>query len=719
MHRFQSRDGQPYNFTDGLVVKGIDLAGDDGFKAISMKLNATDTAPTTLYDWMVGYTSKHVDELSPYDPQFGAKGDGSDDTIALQAWLDAIGTDVIGTGKLGVVPDGIFRHYSKLVFNKQYYYIKGAGSQCSQLRGPGFVLKSTRTILSTRMQDLNITTTDHITQVSFTGSLAANILTVTSISGGTLGVNARLSLPLESDYTDIYITEVLTGTGGVGTYKTNKLSTSNDSYPAGTTFLATSGPSPIDVSSATQYIIDSTFSGMVLAGVEHAFVSSNFSNSRLEGVNSSSLTLAPILLNMQGNSELHRNKVSNTPSYQPAFRLYGRGNIHNCHADSNSSTTRVHTFFAILGANSYSKCFSRDFPHITVSYPDFSFKECYIDNFGHAGIVVDGPWRRLEILGGGIDRTDRSDGYYGILIVTCGPQYAGSTIDFKPSQVNLGTGTITQSSMFDMTGSYAAPVNIRKTTGFTNETHFIDRTGLVPVLSKGGVLHQSISAIGYTVNSTIGSYYKINKLASRINQIEVNRYTTKSITISGSAAVIDVTGVSKVKLSALSGAKLHRATFVNASGVEYDATGRPITARFTGDITNGTAGIAGNLLNVTSIASGTIMIGTTLSGTGVVPGTTVTGYGTGTGGIGTYYISTSQLASSGASSWLTYHSNGNDLSRNAELIIEFTDVVGKILHSTSGAYSFRLTAGVDYTPPYAGVVLSFLWSETLEQYIQQ
>ena len=72
------------------------------------------------------------------------------------------------------------------------------------------------------------------------------------------------------------------------------------------------------------------------------------------------------------------------------------------------------------------------------------------------------------------------------------------------------------------------------------------------------------------------------------------------------------------------------------------------SASFTGGISNG-SGAAGTILNVSAVGSGTIFIGQRISGTGITSGTFVTGFGTGSGGIGTYTVNTSQLVSSGTS----------------------------------------------------------------------
>jgi hypothetical protein len=61
---------------------------------------------------------------------------------------------------------------------------------------------------------------------------------------------------------------------------------------------------------------------------------------------------------------------------------------------------------------------------------------------------------------------------------------------------------------------------------------------------------------------------------------------------------------------------------------------------------NSVGSISGTTLNVTSMTFGTIQIGQLLVGTGITAGTTITAFGTGTGGIGTYTVSTSQTVAS-------------------------------------------------------------------------
>ncbi len=68
---------------------------------------------------------------------------------------------------------------------------------------------------------------------------------------------------------------------------------------------------------------------------------------------------------------------------------------------------------------------------------------------------------------------------------------------------------------------------------------------------------------------------------------------------------------------------------------------RTVVASFTGSI-------SGTTLTVSAVASGTIVIGESISGAGVAVNTFVTALGTGTGGVGTYTVSTSQTVASEA-----------------------------------------------------------------------
>jgi hypothetical protein len=66
----------------------------------------------------------------------------------------------------------------------------------------------------------------------------------------------------------------------------------------------------------------------------------------------------------------------------------------------------------------------------------------------------------------------------------------------------------------------------------------------------------------------------------------------------------------------------------------------------TGAAFSGSGSIAATTLTIASVTTGVLAVGSTIEGSGVTAGTKVTAYVTGTGGIGTYTIDTSQSVSS-------------------------------------------------------------------------
>jgi hypothetical protein len=84
------------------------------------------------------------------------------------------------------------------------------------------------------------------------------------------------------------------------------------------------------------------------------------------------------------------------------------------------------------------------------------------------------------------------------------------------------------------------------------------------------------------------------------------------------------------------------------SGLILVTCGAPATATVVGTINTPGSDplVAGTTLTVTSVSSGTLTVGTVLSGTGITAGTTITAFGTGSGTVGTYTVSPSQLVSS-------------------------------------------------------------------------
>ena len=92
-------------------------------------------------------------------------------------------------------------------------------------------------------------------------------------------------------------------------------------------------------------------------------------------------------------------------------------------------------------------------------------------------------------------------------------------------------------------------------------------------------------------------------------------------------------------------ANIPRAVKFNTTDLANGFSLQTETAVFTGTINNGGAG-AGTILNVTSVASGTLKVGMVLTGGSITAGTFISAFTSGTGGIGTYVVSISQLKTS-------------------------------------------------------------------------
>ena len=88
---------------------------------------------------------------------------------------------------------------------------------------------------------------------------------------------------------------------------------------------------------------------------------------------------------------------------------------------------------------------------------------------------------------------------------------------------------------------------------------------------------------------------------------------------------------------------------------------------FTGYITNGaqdtnftfvasfgTSGVASTTMTVTGTPGGTLAVGQTITGASIAPGTTISSLGTGSGGAGTYILSTSNILPSQTNTAHTY-----------------------------------------------------------------
>lgn len=162
---------------------------------------------------------------------------------------------------------------------------------------------------------------------------------------------------------------------------------------------------------------------------------------------------------------------------------------------------------------------------------------------------------------------------------------------------------------------------------------------------------QTVQAIIIAPGSTIGAIVNNGTISAAISNTANTGGTVGAIIDqSGSVTSIDNTGL------IVAGATPTEASFVytgSKTAIDVSASTHGVAIVQTGSTSfqglpapQFTGSVSGTTLTVTNVASGNIVVGMTLYGQGVAAGTTITGEVTGTGGKGTYTISTSQTVTS-------------------------------------------------------------------------
>jgi len=117
-------------------------------------------------------------------------------------------------------------------------------------------------------------------------------------------------------------------------------------------------------------------------------------------------------------------------------------------------------------------------------------------------------------------------------------------------------------------------------------------------------------------------------------------------------------------------------------------------------VATATGSIAGTVLTVTAVSTGVLAIGQVVSGSGTQGGTVITSLGTGTGGTGTYNVSTTQTVASGPLNFQRYVSGAVRLfgAANATRIVNcsFNSCVDGVRFDTDGV-SLSVANGVRVT----------------------
>jgi hypothetical protein len=152
-------------------------------------------------------------------------------------------------------------------------------------------------------------------------------------------------------------------------------------------------------------------------------------------------------------------------------------------------------------------------------------------------------------------------------------------------------------------------------------------------------LVRSLEQIILQLNSTYGS------------TSDTNTASAEDVFGQGTGGVVSVAGASKILVPF--GAFQDSTTQVDGSTtqaypIRLNTTDYECGVRVDSYEAAFTAAISGTTLTVSAVASGTIKLGMEITGTGVTAGTRITNFGTGSGGVGTYIVSTSQTVSSTA-----------------------------------------------------------------------
>jgi len=234
-----------------------------------------------------------------------------------------------------------------------------------------------------------------------------------------------------------------------------------------------------------------------------------------------------------------------------------------------------------------------------------------------------------------------------IQLITTGEQ-SGIWGDTTNTNWNLiqqsvaGVQAITMSNAnYTLTNLNGVSDEARNMVLFVGGTNSAIRQIITPLVPKIYVVYNNTSGgFAITIGGATGTLATVPSGASVLVFCNGTNFFSG---ISGSAGNFSVAGNSIVAgTQSVTGNTTITGTFL-ATGGAISTYG---TASFTAGISNG-AGGTGTILNVSAVASGTLVIGQKITGTGVSANTGISALGTGTGGVGTYTVTTSQLVNAG------------------------------------------------------------------------
>lgn len=175
--------------------------------------------------------------------------------------------------------------------------------------------------------------------------------------------------------------------------------------------------------------------------------------------------------------------------------------------------------------------------------------------------------------------------------------------------------------------------------------------------------------------SAVGAFLRSASLAS-ISLAQLQALTgTVIVTVDGRV-------VTSASINLSSATSFTNAAALIAAGLQ--TTGNVFSG--TGHIDDG-ASSAGTLLTISAVSAGALHVGDVITGAGVTAGTTIVSFGTGTGGVGTYNVSASQLVASEALTSTLAPTVAYDAQRRAFVITSPTTGITSTIGYASGTLS--------------------------------
>ena len=239
-------------------------------------------------------------------------------------------------------------------------------------------------------------------------------------------------------------------------------------------------------------------------------------------------------------------------------------------------------------------------------------------------------------------------------------------VRFTATGVGSGTGTATTFTgrAVNVTGTVAVVNGGTGNTSLTQNAVVIGNgtsaTTSVSPSTNGNVLKSTAGASVTAGSFVVGTEYSIasfgttnfNLIGAPFSAVVTGSVNTDAVAVvtgSISGTTLTVSAVTSGALAVgngISGTGITAGTTITALGTGSGGTGTyTVSASQTVASTTVTAR-SPTTLTVSAVTSGTLAVGELISGTGVTAGTTITEILTGTGGVGTYTISTSQTVAS-------------------------------------------------------------------------